>query len=76
MMVLASALAASLVVAQGVVVWGFLRFVRSFGAYTESQERFTKALLTTHESNLIVHQQNIKALGELQRIHTVKVGAA
>jgi hypothetical protein len=52
-------LGVAFVIGQGLVVWGFLRFVKSFGAYAESHQAFTKALLGVHEQNLLV-------LGELQ----------
>ena len=58
MMVMATVIAVAVVVAQGAAVWGFLRFVKSFGAYTESQHKLTAALLYTHESNLALHESN------------------
>jgi hypothetical protein len=64
-----SVLAAAVVIAQGFAVWGFLRFVKSFGAYTESQQAMTRALLHAHESNLALHEQNISILQELRAIH-------
>lgn len=76
MILLSSLVAAAVILGQGFAVWGFLRFVKNFGAYTEAQEKFTRALLLTHESNLIVHQQNLKVLVELQRIHTSKQAVA
>ena len=57
-MMFSTILAIGLVIAQGAVVWGFLRFVKSFGAYTASQQQLTAALLYTHESNLALHQSN------------------
>ena len=59
MIVLSSIVAAALVLAQGCAVWAFLRFVKTFGAYTASQEKMAAALLYTHESNLILHKQNL-----------------
>jgi hypothetical protein len=77
MMALASIVALAYVVGQGFLLWSMLRFVRSFGAFVESHDRSSKALLLTHESNLIVHQQNLKVLTELQRIHSLpKAGVA
>ena len=75
MIVLTSLVAMAYVVGQGVLLWALLRFVKSFGAFVESHERSTKALLLTHESNLLVHQQNIKALAALERIHTLTARA-
>lgn len=65
---IAGFVAVALVVAQGLAVWAFLRFVRSFGAYTESQRQLTAALLTTHESNLMIHQSNQRMLEELRKL--------
>jgi hypothetical protein len=59
-------LAAALILAQGFAVWGFLRFVRSFGAYTESQAHLTAAILTVHESNLLLHREQVRVLEELR----------
>ena len=59
-------IAIALMLAQGAAVWGFLRFVQSFGAYTESQKSLTQALLYTHESNLLLHQTNLRLLEKLQ----------
>lgn len=67
--VLISLVACALVAAQGAAVWGFLRFVKSFGAYTESQKSLTAALLTTHESNLLLHRENVRILEELRKLH-------
>jgi len=69
--VLGSAVAIAYVIGQAVLVWFALRFVKSFGAFVASHERSTKALLLTHESNLIVHQQNLKMLGELARLQSL-----
>lgn len=69
MMAMATVLAISMILAQAAAVWGFLRFVKSFGAYTESQQQMTNALLYTHESNLLVHQANLRVLAELQQLH-------
>lgn len=49
----ASILAGAFVVAQGFAVWGFLRFVKSFGAYTESQREFTKVLMEANQNTLM-----------------------
>lgn len=75
MIVFTTVVAGALIVAQGFAVWGFLRFVKTFGAYAESQHKMASALLYTHESNLLVHQQNLKILDELRKLHT-KVEAA
>ena len=72
MMVMATILAIGIILAQAAAVWGFLRFVKSFGAYTESQQQMTNALLYTHESNMLVHQANLRVLGELQKLHERK----
>jgi hypothetical protein len=68
MIVLSAIVASALVIAQGLVVWAFLRFVKSFGSYTESQQKMTNALLYTHESNLAIHRQNQQMLEEFRRI--------
>lgn len=73
MIIVGSLVAIALVVAQGLAVWAFLRFVRSFGAYTESQRALTGALLSTHESNLALHQSNQALLTELRRMHPSQV---
>lgn len=70
MIVLTSTLAVALILAQGFAVWGFLRFVKSFGAYTASQQELTAALLTVHESNHLLHITNLRLLDEL-RTHLV-----
>jgi len=67
--VFASLLAAALIVASGLAVWAFLRFVKSFGAYTESYRQLAAAILTTHESNLLLHRANMKVFEELQKLH-------
>lgn len=66
MIVVASIVACALVLAQACAVWAFLRFVKSFGAYTVSQREMTNALLYTHESSLLIHQQQQKILEELR----------
>lgn len=73
MMAIATILAIAMILAQGAAVWGFLRFVKSFGAYTASQEKMTNALLYTHESNLLVHQANLRVLAELQKLRRKEV---
>ena len=42
------------------------KLVKSFGAYTESQQHLTAALLTTHESNLLLHRAQVAMLDELR----------
>lgn len=76
MIVLASVFASLVIVGQGLVFWGFLKFVKSFGAYQDSYQAMTKALLATHETNLTLHRENQRILDELKRIHQLKVGAA
>lgn len=66
-MMLATTVAVALILAQGAAVWAFLRFVTSFGAYTKSNESLTAALLTTHESNLLLHQANLRVLAALKQ---------
>ena len=68
MIVLATIVACGLVLAQGAAVWAFLRFVKSFGAYTESQRQLTAAILTTHESNLTLHRAQVQILEELRAL--------
>lgn len=62
-------IAIALILAQSAAVWAFLRFVHSFGAYTETQKSLTQALLYTHESNLLVHQTNLRVLEKLKDLH-------
>lgn len=69
MMITASILAISMILAQAAAVWGFLRFVKSFGAYTEAQQELTSAILSTHELNLALHRENQRILEELQALH-------
>lgn len=69
MMVMATILAIAMILAQGAAVWGFLRFVKSFGAYTEAQQALTSAILSTHELNLALHRENQRILEELQTLH-------
>lgn len=56
-----------LIVIQGLVCLAFLRFVHSFGAYTESQRELTKALLQTHEANRAIHHCAVQLIAEVQR---------
>lgn len=67
-MAIATVLAFALIIAQGVAVWGFLRFVKSFGAYTKAQQELTSAILSTHELNLALHRENQRILEELQTL--------
>lgn len=62
----ASVIAGGLILAQGCAVWAFLRFVRSFGSYTESQRDLTKALLEVNQGSLLVHQSNVEVLKKLE----------
>jgi len=50
-----------IVTGQGCVIYALLRFIRTFGVYTD-------ALLQAHESNVIVHQYQVKILAESQRL--------
>lgn len=75
MMMLASSVAVALIIAQGFAVWGFLRFVKSFGAYTASQQELTAALLTVHESNHLLHLTNLRLLDEMRSHFVGKVVA-
>lgn len=65
---LATIVACALVLAQACAVLAFLRFVKSFGAYTQSQQQMTNALLYTHESSVLIHQQQQKILEELRAL--------
>lgn len=65
---LATLVASALILAQGAAVWAFLRFVKSFGGYTESNRQLTAALLTTHESNLLLHRAQVQMLEELRQL--------
>ena len=58
MIVAAFIVGAAIIIAQGLVMWGLLRFVNSFGAYTESQKELASALLSVHESNRMIHEAN------------------
>lgn len=73
---LAMVVACALVIAQGLAVLAFLRFVKSFGAYTESHQKMTNALIYTHESSLLIHQQQQKILEELRTLALKKVEVA
>ena len=66
--VVASLIAGGLIIAQGCAVWAFLRFVKSFGDYTESQRALTTALLRVNEGSLLVHQSNVELLAKLERM--------
>lgn len=68
MIVVAALVAAALLLAQGCAVWAFLRFVKSFGDYTESQRSLTTALLRVNEGSLLVHQSNVELLAKLERM--------
>lgn len=67
MILVAALVAAALVLAQGCAVWAFLRFVRSFGDYTESQRAFTKAILEVNQNYLLMHQSHVELLEKLQQ---------
>ena len=64
---MAALVAGALVLAQGCAVWAFLRFVRSFGDYTESQRAFTKAILEVNENYLLMHQSHVALLEKLKQ---------
>lgn len=65
-------LATVLIVGEGCVVLTFLWFVRSFGAFAQAQRDVAKALLDTHEVNLLVHQRNLQVLEELRGIKKLR----
>jgi hypothetical protein len=76
MIVAATLIACAVMLAQGAAVWAFLRFVKSFGAYTESQRQLTSALMATHESNLLLHRAQLathdtqmQMLAEVRQLH-------
>lgn len=56
------------ILGQALVVYGILRFVKSFGAFTEAHRGFTAALLYTQETNLMVHREQMKILAKLDAI--------
>lgn len=56
------------VVAQGLLVVGIWKFAKNLGAYAESQKAMAAALLYTHESNLALHQTNLRVLDELRKL--------
>ena len=72
MIVAASVIAAAIIIAQGLVMWGLLRFVKSFGAYTESQKELAAALLSVHESNRMIHEANVRMFESLRMLKLVK----
>jgi biopolymer transport protein ExbB/TolQ len=76
-LMLASLVAAALILAQGCAVVALLRFVKSFGRYVESQREMTAAILAMQESNLALHHTNLKVLEALQKLepHAQKVVA-
>jgi nucleoside 2-deoxyribosyltransferase len=84
MMAIASIVAIAHIIGLGLLFWMALRFVKSFGAFVESHERSQRQMLLTHESQILIHQQNMKALeridaamADLQRIHSLpQTGAA
>jgi competence protein ComGF len=61
---LSSLLAVALIVLQALVFWALLRFVKSFGAYTETMRTNANTLLYVHESNLALHRATMAALEE------------
>lgn len=65
-MLLSTVVAVALILAQGFAVWAFLKFVKTFGAYTESQRAFTKALLETNQNSLMVHESNVRLLEKIK----------
>lgn len=66
MILVASIVGIALVVAQALAWLGFLKFVNRFGQYTDSHEKLSAALLATHESNLLLHQSNLRLLEQLK----------
>lgn len=65
--VVASLIAGALICAQGCAVWAFIRFVRSFGDYTESQRAFTKSLMEVHASNVLLHERTVELIEAVKR---------
>jgi len=72
MILLISLIAAAAILLQGAVIWAFLKFVKSFGAYTKVQQELTSAILTTHESNLLLHRTHVQMFEELRQSHPMK----
>ena len=54
-------LAILIVVGQALVVWLLLRFVRTFGSYTDR-------LVQTHQANLRIHEEQAAILRELRAL--------
>ena len=69
MSVLSSLVALAAVLVQGAIVFAFLKFVKSFGRYSEAQRQLTETLILTHQINLQLHQQNVKILERLTALH-------
>lgn len=65
-------MALALVIGQGLVVLVFLLMARSIGAYTHAQRDLAKALLDTHEINLLVHQRNLQVLEALRQMPSIE----
>jgi hypothetical protein len=75
-MALAFVVAIGLIVVQGVAIIAFLKFVKSFGTYAETQRQLTAAILTTHESNLLLHREQVRMLEELRSVKPLHVAVA
>jgi len=70
--VLTFVVAIGLILVQGFAILAFLKFVKSFGAFADSQRQLTAAILTTNESNILLHRENVRILEELRRINLLK----
>jgi len=67
--IVAALIAAVVIVAQGAAVWAFLKFVKSFGAYTEAQVKVYQQLHAMHQANLLLHEETARMVAELKRVH-------
>jgi hypothetical protein len=65
--IVAGLVAAGVILAQGWAVWAFLKFVKSFGAYTESQVKVYQQLHAMHQANVLLHEETARLLAELKR---------
>jgi hypothetical protein len=75
-MTFALSVALALIVVQGLAIMAFLKFVKSFGTYAETQRQLTAAILTTHESNLLLHREQVRMLEELRQAKPLRVAVA
>lgn len=60
-------LSGAFLIATGAAVWSLVRFTKSFGAFAESQRDLTKVLWQVNETNLALHQSNIRLLERIER---------